>query len=421
MNKKRLEIKQELKEIKYDDYIKIPLHLILLANGYKYKKDKTTLNNPVLKHPINNDIIIISKMKDGNYLYQNAGDDKDKGTLWRFCKNRNIKAQELIKQYILYLQNPNIEITDIPKANTHEKNEVFEEYKNLENYDTSKHVYLTNRRKLNPVIVNSFEGIKVDSFNNVVIPQYRAIKLHIIDEEQKYNTYLCGYTKKLLRPFYRNNNKSEGLLKTLITGNKGIEILTPKNFKSNHITNIYITESIVDSLSLVELHNSYNCLNFQETMLIGTSGQFNINQENIKEVFNQIIKLNKNIYFKLGFDNDKRGDEYKQRFCEFFKEKNITKFRCYSPLIAKDFNDELKLIKLLKIKTDSYIELTKKSLEKIINKFYEQAPLLLYKNTATSVLKDIYKVDSLHPMNNLQKEILNKAIREFASKKTRER
>ena len=55
-------IKQDIK--------KLPLDRILINNGYYYDKEKTSQNYKVVKND-NEDKIIISQTKSGNYLYFN--------------------------------------------------------------------------------------------------------------------------------------------------------------------------------------------------------------------------------------------------------------------------------------------------------------------------------------------------------------
>lgn len=65
----------------FSNPVKIPLHELLLANGYEIIRSKSTRLNPVLESP-NGHRVVISLMPGGDYLYFNPSDNDDKGNIY---------------------------------------------------------------------------------------------------------------------------------------------------------------------------------------------------------------------------------------------------------------------------------------------------------------------------------------------------
>ena len=78
-----------------ENLVELPLDEILRNNGYFDKREKSSQNYKTLTNE-NSDTIVISRQKNGHYLYFNPNDDKDKGNIYNFAKNRGIKASDLI-------------------------------------------------------------------------------------------------------------------------------------------------------------------------------------------------------------------------------------------------------------------------------------------------------------------------------------
>ncbi|PDW37987.1 hypothetical protein BB425_07920 [Helicobacter pylori] len=77
----------------------LPLHEILLDNGYVINKNKHSKNNPCLKHENEEGSLVIFKNqnKDGSisYTYKETHTDKV-GNIITFCKDRNISVEDLL-------------------------------------------------------------------------------------------------------------------------------------------------------------------------------------------------------------------------------------------------------------------------------------------------------------------------------------
>ncbi|EAH5904361.1 hypothetical protein EEL71_07765 [Campylobacter upsaliensis] len=72
---------------------------------------------------------------------------------------------------------------------------------------------------------------------------------------KKIHSYIVqnGYVSYLCSPLIDKESKMPKNIKSLCYGAKGLEILKTQQSKKEDIKNIIITESIIDSLSLLEL------------------------------------------------------------------------------------------------------------------------------------------------------------------------
>lgn len=78
-----------------DGIIKYPLDEILKRIGYFEKREKSSRNYKTLTND-QDDTVVISCQANGHYLYFNPNDDKDRGNIYNFAKNRGLMVQDLI-------------------------------------------------------------------------------------------------------------------------------------------------------------------------------------------------------------------------------------------------------------------------------------------------------------------------------------
>jgi hypothetical protein len=170
------------------NYAQYPMPKLLEYLGYEIKRAKSTQRHIVMSD--GNDTLIISRGKgyekngktvgEGNYLYFNTHNTSDKGTIYSFCKNRNIDINTLasganIKDFSHEL---------IPSDSKYYDPEIFKKYTELESYNKSAAKSLSQIRKINPNIVEKFDSIKVDGFRNVIFPSY-TLEESIINAPKK--------------------------------------------------------------------------------------------------------------------------------------------------------------------------------------------------------------------------------------------
>ena len=335
--------------------LSLPFDEILLNNGYEIKREKSSKNSITMTNS-NKDTIVISRTYNGHYLYFNPNDSTDRGNIYSFCKNRGIKLKDLLSNKI-NIKELKHNLTDTKEINN--DNKVLEDFKTLKALDEDS--YFVSKRLIDKEILNDFSTlIKQDKFHNICIPTYTIKKIRDINTkiliQSGYMTYLKSPLKK----------DKEGIelkkpLKQICYGKKGLELLKSKDSKKADIKNIIISESAIDSLSLLEIKN----LNPNETLLCSTNGTFTASH---KEGLLYLKDEVKNVTFLLGFDSDEKGLRFSKEIKELLKE-NVEVLK---PSL-KDFNDDLIVSKFLRLNKIFSINELEKSLNSFTQKIKEYA------------------------------------------------
>lgn len=322
--------------------LSMPFDEILLKNGYDIKKEKSTRNSITMSNNI--DTIVITRLSNGHYLYFNPNDTNDRGNIYSFCKNRGLKLKDLLNNKV-DIKELKHNLTDTKEINN--DNKVLEDFKTLKALDEDS--YFVSKRLIDKEILNDFSSlIKQDKFHNICIPTYTIKKIKDVEilTQSGYMTYLKTPMKK-----DKDGVVLKKAIKQICYGKKGLELLKTTTSKMNDIKNIIISESIIDSLSLLELKN----LNPNESLLCSTNGTYtNSHKESLNYLKNNI----KNANFILGFDNDERGLSFSKSIKETIKEK-ITDLKP----ILKDFNDDLLVSKFLRLNKNFSIDELENSLK----------------------------------------------------------
>lgn len=322
--------------------LSMPFDEILLKNGYDIKKEKSTRNSITMSNNI--DTIVITRLSNGHYLYFNPNDTNDRGNIYSFCKNRGLKLKDLLNNKVDTKELKH-NLTDTKEINN--DNKVLEDFKILKALDEDS--YFVSKRLIDKEILNDFSTlIKQDKFHNICIPTYTIKKIKDVEilTQSGYMTYLKAPMKK-----DKDGVVLKKAIKQICYGKKGLELLKTTTSKMNDIKNIIISESIIDSLSLLELKN----LNPNESLLCSTNGTYtNSHKESLNYLKNNI----KNANFILGFDNDERGLSFSKSIKETLKEK-ITDLKP----ILKDFNDDLLVSKFLRLNKNFSIDELESSLK----------------------------------------------------------
>ena len=237
---------------------------------------------------------------------------------------------------------------------------------------------------------------------------------------------------KFATPIYKDKDGKfyDKPLKSITKGEKGLEILMPKD--TSKIQNVILAESSIDSLSFAEIANINNAI------LIATSGNANI-ESTIKTIEFIHNKLNIKQYH-LAFDNDELGNKLKESYAQALLDKIYNGLDLnnvyHKPIInhkayTKDFNDDLKVFKMLKIKISNDISQyhneerirTIADRPNLIQKIYEATENLMDNFRYTrygqkqendqNLLKKIRQLDKLLPkgIDSKLKEYFNKRIK----------
>lgn len=201
---------------------------------------------------------------------------------------------------------------------------------------------------------------------------------------------------------------------------------------TSKIKSIILAESSVDSLSFLEiskiadekLRDEYQ-LKLNDSIIIATSGNANVEKtmETIKFIHN---KLNIKEYH-LAFDNDEMGNKMKNEYKEALS-KQFDKFgkesivKIHSPY-AKDFNDDLKIIKILDINDlsplwenkDIFKETIYKATDNLISSYYYSKQ----GSNSGYMLKKIQKLEKLLPqgIDSKLKQFFNEKMPKYKDKR----
>lgn len=385
------------------DLTTLPLHEVLLCNGYTLDRTKSSVRNPVLRNE-NGDKLVISK-KGENYLYFNANNDSDRGNIISFARIHNIDIKTLIKNY-----DSNVELTKEYKHNFFNtksdpnaiKNE-FNALKTLSKEDIDKNILFKARGFDNEYMQAFVDKIRQDERGNIIIPNYKLADNEFGEGFKDKLIYLCGYTKRLNYPITKDKNgvELEKPLKNLQKGSKGLEAISI-NKHAKEIKSIIISESILDSLSLGQLKG----FDPQTTMFLSTNGNFHA--DSLQKTLFAIIDKTSNAKITLAFDNDERGRAFTENLQDSILKATKKLPNTYKPF-AKDCNDDLKIHNITGLKTlkeESYQE-------------WAYGKILRYKGTKdtqarASLLNSFRKLDSIKPLNEENRQLFN-SIRKHAS------
>lgn len=312
-----------------EDILTLPFDKILLQVGYDYKKEKCSRNFITMTNN-NNDLVVITRQPNNQYLYFNPNDENDRGNIYSFCKNRKIKLYSLLNEEIKNINTHNIEPSSINKAS-------MEAVNNYKNFNPISDENNFNRlRLISNSILKQFSTIKQDKHNNICVPTYSLDKY-----ENNVFVNLTGYIAYLRTPLFKdkNGNNYDKAIKHLCYGAKGLEIIKSQTNKQKlqDIKNIIISESIIDTLSLVEIKK----YDLNDTLLCATNGQITKSHKDLFKYFNDNSKAK----ITLAFDNDNKGNDFLEKTKTIFNKLDIQ----IDKPILKDFNDDLIVMKILNL------------------------------------------------------------------------
>ncbi|GAA7257501.1 hypothetical protein HpCK38_15110 [Helicobacter pylori] len=330
--------------MKSEELVKLPLNEILQSLGYVEDLNKSTKRSIVMKND-NGDKIIINRASSGDYLYFNPHNEKDRGNIYSFCKNRGVDHRQILH---IFKSGKEVKHSITPRniseddKNKKEKIQLFETFENLqEDNEVIKRRYL-NFEEL------KFKDLKQDKQGNLCVKVWENKKANANGAEV---IMPCGYSVKLRRPItHREGVKLNKPIKNLIYGDKGVEILLGKFEKLEEVKNIIISESVIDSLSFRELKD----ISPKECIIVGLGGNL---KEGEMEVLQNLSHKFINADFHLAFDRDSEGRKFCEKvslaLAEIIPQEKIN---IAIPQL-KDFNDDLQIIKRLKLsKTEQELE-----------------------------------------------------------------
>lgn len=247
--------------------IHLPLDSLLERNGYRLNAQKSTKIWKVYSN--SNEKLLVRQNANFQWFYLNCDNKADSGNIINFCKNRNLDLMGFTQGLII---NDDTIKENISKLTSKEADKFKEQQKIIDKFNQFELYDLTNskmleKRKLNGNLFLAYNhSLKKDKHNNMCVPNFLYSK-------NSHSNEIISYTRRLENPMTSLNNQVLNRpINALNKGEKGIEMLAPKDLKL--IKNIVLSESIIDSMSYLQLRK----LNAYESILLSCNGQFNANK-----------------------------------------------------------------------------------------------------------------------------------------------
>lgn len=293
---KKAKLATEKKTQKMLDYAvlkKMPF-TFLERLGYFFNKKESS--HATQKYENDKDAIIVKQSSSGDYIYFNAKDEKDCGTVIDFCKNRNIDVKTITMDI-----NANVKtITNAPNKTETAVGNFTDMFNKLETYDLP---YLTKTRAIEPALIRQF-NVKKDNHGNACFA-HRLYKNNSAKKIVGWEVKNEGFTG-----FNSNGNRSIGIAKL-----------------GERIESIIICESFIDAMSYAQLKRTTNAV------FVSTGGT--LTEKQLTQI-EALTSAYSNASVVIATDADSAGDAYAQRLLDAIRGAQRER-----ALVGKDWNDEL--------------------------------------------------------------------------------
>ena len=262
--------------------------------GYFFNRKESSQTTQ--KYENDKDTIIVKQSSSGDYIYFNAKNEKDCGTVIDFCKNRNIDVKTITMGI-----NANVKtITNAPNKTEAAAGNFTDMFNKLETYDLP---YLTKTRGIEPALIRQF-NVKKDNRGN-------ACFAHRVYEDDSAKRIIGWEVKNEgFTGFNANGHRSIGIAKL-----------------GERIESIIICESFIDAMSYAQLKRTQNAL------FVSTGGT--LTEKQITQI-EALTSAYSNASVVIATDADSAGDKYAQRLLDA-----LPSARRERALVGKDWNDEL--------------------------------------------------------------------------------
>ncbi|MBN2965254.1 toprim domain-containing protein [Sulfurospirillum sp. T05] len=293
----------------YLNYPQIPMNELLQKLGYEVKREKSSANHMTMTNGV--DTVVISRgHKDGNYLYYNVNETGDRGTIFNFCRNRDIDIHELVNR-------TNVQESQHKIGLTHQgySPRTAQKYNELQPYNQSGLNSLETIRKIAKEVTDRFSSIKTDHHRNVIFPSYTMEAVSIEGEEQRKFITISGMNKKLLEKPLTHDKEGVAYkepVNSLEEGKKGISILIADGVSEKDIKTVIVGENSIDNLSYAEMKG----LDLSSSLFISFNGNM---REDGKTTFLNVVSRLENVENVVKvFDNDPQGREFDKQVKDIF-------------------------------------------------------------------------------------------------------
>ena len=293
---KKAKVATEQKTRKMLDYAvlkKMPF-TFLERIGYFFNKKESSQTTQ--KYENDKDTIIVKQSSSGDYIYFNAKNEKDCGTVIDFCKNRNIDVKNITMDI-----NANVKtITNAPNKTETAVGNFTDMFNKLETYDLP---YLTKTRAIEPALIRQF-NVKKDNHGNACF----AHRLYENNSAKK----IVGWEVKNegFTGFNSNGNRSIGIAKL-----------------GERIESIIICESFIDAMSYAQLKRTTNAV------FVSTGGT--LTEKQLTQI-EALTSAYSNASVVIATDADSAGDAYETKIAAM-----APAAERHRPLYGKDWNEEL--------------------------------------------------------------------------------
>ena len=286
--------------------------------GYEIDKRKSSRKSIVLK--MGGDVIIVSRNSNGHYVYFNANNQQDSGTIIDFVQKRTGKnlgqVRKLLRQYLQSGNRIQLETSNI--------NEIKEYYQTLATFGKLWEELKANDRT--DILLEDIRRIRASTLQKVDNLIYNK-------EERKF--YLPVFNKNGICGLYTLDRamKEKFFIKGSIKG------IWANRTLDKSITKIVITESPIDSLSAMELKRGDE--DEDTTLHIATLGRMG---QEAKETLKKVFKYLPNTELIIATDMDQAGEDIAREIAELARDAGLNNVNRLT-FDAKDLNDYLQEMK----------------------------------------------------------------------------
>jgi hypothetical protein len=289
---------------------------LALANGYKQEKRKGN-KWPVFVHAITNDrIIIVNPAIPANQGYWNPDNERDKGTLIHFVKNR---------LGILFPKDTTL--SDVININN-----VLYSWLKMDRPQMDLSAY-------NTIIKKEFSPSCLEPLTNASYLYSRAITHETINSNsfkgRIYNVRINNFFNIAFPYYTTEDNKIEGIeirntnFKNHAEGSDRARAVWHSNMPER-LMHIVLSESAVDALSYYQLKKP------EHTLYISFGGAVTDRQIKTIKVLKEAGNVCNGFTYISAVDNDKNGEKYNRKFIELLDDGLII-----DKPVLKDFNEDL--------------------------------------------------------------------------------
>ncbi len=315
---------------------KTEINIADIAEYYAFDidREKSTRKSIVMKSE--RDVIIISKNANTNhYIYFNANDESDRGTIIDFVQKRTRMNLGQVRKLLRDFLNKKSDFYEIIASSKDEQNMLIAQVKLIEFF--TKLFSETKKEKETNFFFFEERGITEKTFKNTELVGFKDRKFYFPLINNKGNIVGIYTTDKEL--------KEKKLLKDSYKG-----IWIDKRLHKN-INKIFITESPIDSLSLKELG-----LDDENTLHIATIGRMG---DVAKKAIEQILSYYKDAELVIATDNDEAGEDIARELAEIAEKSKLSNINRLTIDNFKDINDYLIYRKNTRVRVGNYYGLSR--------------------------------------------------------------